>query len=91
MGNFWLMAACSGDVRAGLFLEGAGKTLLTGMGLEDFSCIPETSLAPKGLQDTPTQPSFPLCSAQALTPSPQAPQTSNWMLAPWLLSTAPCP
>lgn len=44
-GSFWLLAACSRDGKAGLFPEGAGKTLLTGMGLEGFSCIPETSLA----------------------------------------------
>lgn len=80
MGNFWLIAACSGDVRAGLFLEGAGKTILTGMGLEGFSCIPETSLAQRDSKIPPTQPSFPLHSAQALKPSPQAlqtPQASN--------------
>lgn len=37
MGSFWLMAAYSRDTKAGLFLEGVGKTL-AGMRLEGFLC-----------------------------------------------------
>lgn len=72
--SFWLLVACSGDDKAGFFQEGAGKTLLTGVGLEGFSCILETSLAQRDSKIPPTQPSFPLPACPGSEASLQATQ-----------------
>lgn len=83
MGSFWLMAAGCRDVKAGFFLGVAGRTLLTGMGMEGFSRIPEPSLA-RRKSKTPSLPSLsPLCRLWSLPCLPARCPTGFPLIGCW--------